>query len=182
MPLIPMDPAVASGLRAAPLTYPEAGATTGVLPEGYHHVRRGALIGKGAQAFAGAVQALMGWQVHVRAGLRVSPSAPVAAAEVVVLMGIGIGPVRLAAPCRVVYVVDGPGRRGVRVRHSARASRARRGGLHRQHDRGWHGDVRGHRVLQARYLAREGDRATRPRRPVSHHDPLPAGAGRAVER
>ena len=35
-----MTAALADRLRAADLTYPEAGATTGVLPPGYHHLRR----------------------------------------------------------------------------------------------------------------------------------------------
>lgn len=181
MPLIPMDPAAASRLRAALLTYREAGATNGVLPEGYHHVRRRALIGKGAQAFVDAVQVLMGWQVHDRAGLRVSPSAPVAAADVVVMMGIGIGPARLAAPCRVVYVVEEPDRRG--FAYGTLAGHPERGEeafIVRMAEDGTVTFEVTAFSRPATWLAR-ATRATRPRRPAPDNDPLPESAGRAVK-
>lgn len=92
----------------ADLTYPEVGATAGVLPAGYHHVREQRVIGHGPQDFASAVDTLMGWDMHRRAGLRVAsgPEAAVAGADVVLsLLGLRI-------PCRVVYVIDEPRARG----------------------------------------------------------------------
>jgi uncharacterized protein (UPF0548 family) len=110
MSLTAMDAGTAARLRGAQLTYSAVGGTAGVLPPGYYHLRRTAVIGTGAAAFAGAVDSLLGWQVHLRAGLAVS--APVAGPGTLVLLGIAAGPARISAPCRVVYVMNDPGRRG----------------------------------------------------------------------
>ena len=99
-------------LAAAGLTYREVGMTAGDLPEGYHHLTRRVLIGYGRQLFTDAGDAVQHWQVQVRAGLSVSASAPAAAPGAVVILGLGIGPVQFKAPCRVVYAVDEPCRRG----------------------------------------------------------------------
>ena len=66
MPVTVMAAEVADRLRGAELTYREAGQTAGVLPPGYHHLRRSALIGSGPQTFADAASALLSWQVHLR--------------------------------------------------------------------------------------------------------------------
>lgn len=89
------------------LTYPEVGATRrDELPIGYHHLRHRLYLGRGVLAVAR--EALFGWQMHEMAGLRVRASAPVAAPGVTVTSGLGWGPVRVAAPCRVVWAeVDG---------------------------------------------------------------------------
>lgn len=112
MPLTVMAAEVADRLRGAELTYREAGRTASVLPPGYHHLRRSALIGSGPQAFAGAADALLSWQVYLRAGLRVSASSAIAVPGTVVLLGLGTGHIRIGAPCRVVYLTSEPGRRG----------------------------------------------------------------------
>jgi len=112
MPLTVMAAAVADRLQGAELTYREAGQTAGVLPPGYRHLRRGALIGSGPQMFAGAAAALLSWQVHLRTGLRVSASSAIAEPGTVVLLGLGTGRIRIGAPCRVVSLTDEPGRRG----------------------------------------------------------------------
>lgn len=70
-----MPAALADRPREADLTYPGAGATAGLLPPGYHHLRRTVAIGSGAQAFTAAADALAGWQAHARAGLHVSAAA-----------------------------------------------------------------------------------------------------------
>jgi uncharacterized protein (UPF0548 family) len=111
MPLTPLTGEAAARLRAACLSYPEAGRTAGELPDGYRHMHRTVLLGSGPRVFAGAVTALMSWQLHLRAGIDVSASGP-ATAGTDVLLRTRIGPLRLAAPCRVVYVIDQPGRRG----------------------------------------------------------------------
>jgi uncharacterized protein (UPF0548 family) len=92
-------------LKAEPLTYSEVGATAGTLPAGYHHVRRSEIIGHGHAVFTGAADALMTWQMHSRAGLRVVPSAPRAAVDVVVLITLGIAGRGVVIPCRVVYEI-----------------------------------------------------------------------------
>lgn len=95
-------------LAAKPLTYAEIGATAGVMPAGYHHLRKSAVIGRGRVRFEEAAAEGMRWGMLRGAGLRVQPTMPVAAAGAEVL--VHLGPV--AAPCRVVYVVDEPDRRG----------------------------------------------------------------------
>jgi uncharacterized protein (UPF0548 family) len=82
------------------------------LPSCYHHLRRGAVIGSGAKVFADGVHALAGWQAHLRAGLRVAASAATAEPGTVVVLGLGAGAIRIAASCRVIYIVDEPHRRG----------------------------------------------------------------------
>jgi uncharacterized protein (UPF0548 family) len=99
-------------LANAELTYHEVGATAGDLPAGYHQLSRSAIIGHGRQAFATASEAARHWQVQRRAGLQVAASSPTVAANATLILGLGIGPLRLQAPCRVVYVVEEPRRSG----------------------------------------------------------------------
>ncbi len=112
MPLTALPAEVAAQLRGVEFTYREVGRTAGVLPPGYRHLRSTQLIGAGAGVFAEAASSLLHWQVHLRAGLRVSPSSAAAEPGTVVLLGLQAGPIRITAPCRVVYVVNGPGRQG----------------------------------------------------------------------
>jgi uncharacterized protein (UPF0548 family) len=83
-----------------------------LLPPGYHHLRRTVAIGSGAQAFTATADALVGWQVHARAGLHVSASATTAELGSVLELSLGLGPLRIGEPCRVAYVIDEPDRRG----------------------------------------------------------------------
>lgn len=94
------------------VTYDEVGATAGELPAGYHHVRQSAVLGRGPETFARTAEALMTWEVQRRSGLRVRCSSPRAAVGVTMASGLGLGPLRLWAPCEVVAVVDEPRRRG----------------------------------------------------------------------
>ncbi|MEV0716107.1 DUF1990 domain-containing protein [Asanoa sp. NPDC050611] len=89
------------------LTYAEVGATeTGQLPPGYRHLRYRTAVGH--DVFAAAAEAVLTWRMHRAARIRVDTAAPRAAAGVDVTMHIG----PLPAPCRVVWVVDEPGRAG----------------------------------------------------------------------
>ncbi|MGK2867403.1 MAG: DUF1990 domain-containing protein [Mycobacterium sp.] len=90
------------------LTYPEVGATRGPLPGGYQHVQLSAVIGHGRARFEEAANAVLHWGMQRGAGVLVEARSEVAAvgAEVTV----GFWPLR--APCRVVYVLDEPDRRG----------------------------------------------------------------------
>jgi len=99
-------------LAEARLTYSEVGATADKLPAGYHHLTRHVMIGRGHQVFADAAADIASWQVQLRAGLTVSASAPTALPGAVAELGLGLGSLRLRAPCRVVYAVDQPRRRG----------------------------------------------------------------------
>ncbi|BBY91352.1 hypothetical protein MGALJ_10210 [Mycobacterium gallinarum] len=97
-----------SDLPALPLTYSEVGATAGPLPAGYHHVQKTAVIGRGRQRFDDAAARGMRWGMLRGAGVKVQATTDVAAVGSEVI--VGLGPVQ--APCRVVYVVDEPDRRG----------------------------------------------------------------------
>src|ERR1700712_3621726 len=97
-----------SELATLSLTYTEVGATAGPLPDGYHHVHRSAVIGKGRQRFAQAGDEVMRWGMLRGAGVGVKATTEVAEVGAEVL--VGLGPIR--APFRVVYVVDEADRRG----------------------------------------------------------------------
>jgi len=99
-------------LTKAELTYDQVGRTAGWLPPGYHHLRRSVVIGAGSGVFAAAADCLLSWKVHSRAGLQVAASRPTAQLGAVVLLRMGAGPVRVGAPCPVVYAVTEPRRRG----------------------------------------------------------------------
>ncbi|MFJ4923301.1 DUF1990 family protein [Streptomyces sp. NPDC088725] len=86
------------------LSYPEVGATrTGLLPDGYRHLRHRVPIGRGRAVFDAAGAAVTGWQLHRRAGARVRASSSRAEPGTVVEVGLGMGPLRLTGTCRVVW-------------------------------------------------------------------------------
>src|ERR1039458_4850800 len=105
MALTLLTDAVAGRLSAAGVPSSEVGQSADVLPPGYHHQRRTAAIGSGPDAFAGAASALLSWQVHLRAGLRVCASSAPGEPGAALLLALGAGPLRITAPCRVVYAV-----------------------------------------------------------------------------
>jgi len=93
--------------RLASPTYQEIGASRDdVLPPGYHHVRMEERIGDAA-AFERAVTGLRTWVAHDGAGLRVYPKDPVVPDATVVAV-TSIGPMQMAAPCRIVAVFKEP--------------------------------------------------------------------------
>jgi uncharacterized protein (UPF0548 family) len=93
-----------------PLTYAEVGASAGVLPAGYRHVRARASVGHGAATFDRLATALQSFEVHRAAGYRVWPAGASARPGLEVRLGVAWSPLR--PRCRVVYVVDEPDRRG----------------------------------------------------------------------
>ena len=97
-----------SELAALPLTYPDVGATAGALPAGYHHVQKSAVIGRGRARFERAGEEGMRWGMLRGAGIGIEATTEVAGVGSEVI--VHLGPV--AAPCRVVYVVDETDRRG----------------------------------------------------------------------
>lgn len=54
----------------------------------------------------------MSWQMHRRAGLRVDATTTDVRLGAAVVLGLGVGPLRLHVPCRVVLILDEPRRRG----------------------------------------------------------------------
>lgn len=107
-----LDADTVEGLRSAPLTYPDVGATSGALPQGYHHQQISAPIGYGQVQFEAAAELLLRWGMHVQAGLNPQVSDPVVQENSVAVLRLGLGPVRLTVPVRVVRVVDEPARQG----------------------------------------------------------------------
>ncbi len=98
--------------RPTDLNYPEVGASTHLdapLPAGYNHLRHRALVGHGRAALDATGAAVLGWQMHRAAGVRITAEADRAAPGVAVRCAVGIGPLRAAAPCRVVWSTDGDG-------------------------------------------------------------------------
>ncbi|MFI9329760.1 DUF1990 family protein [Kitasatospora sp. NPDC052868] len=97
------------------LNYPELGAsrTGGPLPAGYNHLRHRVLIGHGRAALDAAGAAVLGWRMHRATGVLVTPEADRAAPGVAVECAIGLGPLRVGAPCRVLWTADGPDRYGL---------------------------------------------------------------------
>jgi uncharacterized protein (UPF0548 family) len=97
------------------LTYSEVGATRdgdAAPAAGYRHVSRRALVGTGEAAFAVAAGALREWRMFKAAGLVVRASTPEVTEGADVTTGLGVGPLRLWIPCRVVWLVDEPTRFG----------------------------------------------------------------------
>lgn len=99
-------------LHQAHLTYAEVGLTLGTMPNGYHHLRRTAVVGGGAGRFEEVAQAVMGWDMHRRAGLSVRPSSESVVENAVAVLRLGRGPLGVNAPVRVIYILDEPRRKG----------------------------------------------------------------------
>jgi uncharacterized protein (UPF0548 family) len=100
--------------EVAELTYPEVGATLGPrMPrDGYHHVERRVRIGDGDEAFRRARITMFTWGMQRLAGLIVFPADKPPRQGNTVLVVTRLGPVRVVAPCRVLWTVDEPDRAG----------------------------------------------------------------------
>lgn len=92
--------------------YAPVGATRGAAPPGYRQARLTRRLGSGDVAFRAAVRVLDGWTMQRHAGFRVDPGTGPPRPGLDVRLDAGVGPLRLGAWCRVVYVVDEPDRRG----------------------------------------------------------------------
>ncbi|MFC9343046.1 DUF1990 family protein [Streptomyces sp. NPDC057020] len=87
------------------LSYREVAATRSPadLPEGYHHLRYSAVVGHGRAAFEAAGAAVTTWRMHRATGARLLADADRAAPGVTVEISAGLGPLRLGAPCSVIW-------------------------------------------------------------------------------
>jgi len=115
MTVRPLSPEQSAVLRAAPLTYPrsamEGTARDGTLPLAcYRHFEESVRLRR--RDFDGAARDLLGWRVHDRAGLRVHASGTAGHLDTVVELHLGVGPLAVRIPCRVVDVIDEPDRKG----------------------------------------------------------------------
>ncbi|MYX17981.1 DUF1990 family protein [Streptomyces sp. SID8374] len=90
------------------LTYPEVGATRlGPLPQGYHHLHHRTRVGRGPDDFAVAGAAVTEWRMHRASGAGIEASAARAEPGASVRVSLGVGPLRLAAPCEVIWTAYG---------------------------------------------------------------------------
>ncbi|MFJ8076567.1 DUF1990 family protein [Streptomyces sp. NPDC096176] len=98
---------------ARSLSYAEVGATRlGPLPARYHHLHHTARIAKGRAAFEAAGTAVTTWGMHRASGAGVRATAAHAEPGVRVEISVGVGPLRLAAPCEVIWTVHNKDRTG----------------------------------------------------------------------
>lgn len=106
-----LDAEQAAALRAQALTYGPVGATASqAAPAGWRRFERSRTLRR--RDFDGAAEELLTWQLHRRAGLRVRASETPLSAGTVVLMRLGLGPLSVRVPCRVVDLIDEPRCRG----------------------------------------------------------------------
>jgi uncharacterized protein (UPF0548 family) len=94
-------------------TYDEVGATlAGKKPEGFHHDSYEAVVGNGAEAFQRAVTGLKTWKAHRLPGMQVFPHDQEIRSGATVVVTLGTPIASIAAPCRIVGVIDGQTRWG----------------------------------------------------------------------
>nr|WP_281255516.1 DUF1990 domain-containing protein [Arthrobacter rhombi] len=90
--------------RPGDLTYADYGLTEqGHAPAGYRTVRRRLRVGNGEAAYRRLADGILDWDLHRGAGLTVPKDTPRATPGVRVVSGMGIGPLRVPAPCRVLW-------------------------------------------------------------------------------
>ncbi len=100
-------------LETAEPTYGDIGATlAGKRPKGFHHDRFEDALGEGAEVFQRAITGLKTWKAHRLPGMRVFPEGQVIHTGATVVVTLGAPIASVAAPCRVVGVVDGQTRWG----------------------------------------------------------------------
>ncbi|MEV6275865.1 DUF1990 domain-containing protein [Nocardia sp. NPDC051832] len=95
-----------------PFTYSEVGATRGVMPEGYHQFRLRRRIGRGRELFERAGAEILAYRIQKGTGVFHAASTPTVEVGTALTVRLGVGPFGIMAPCRVVYVLDEPDRRG----------------------------------------------------------------------
>ena len=96
-------------LTAAALTY-DRQVVRLPSPDGFRRLQRSTVLdGRGLDD---ASDDLFAWRMHERSGLRVAAGDIPLVEGTVVVLRLGPGPLALRIPCRVVEVVDEPGRRG----------------------------------------------------------------------
>ena len=107
-----IGPIIESVSRAEP-TYQHTGATlAGDLPVGFNQDHYSAVIGTGEDTFHRAVEGLQSWQAHRLPFVRVVPPDTEIRPGANVIVLLGPRWLAVAAPCRVVAVVNEPSRWG----------------------------------------------------------------------
>lgn len=96
-----------------PFSYPEVGATARrPLPDGYQQLHHTERIGHGRAVFEAAGTAVTTWAMHCDSGARVRATTDRAEPGTRVTVSLGLGPLRLTAPCEVVWTAYGEDRTG----------------------------------------------------------------------
>ncbi len=94
-------------LESAEPTYSDIGATlAGKQPQGFHHDCYETVLGDGPKTFQRAVTGLKTWEAHRLPGVRVFPHNQEIRTGATVVVTLGMPIVALAAPCRIVSVID----------------------------------------------------------------------------
>ena len=94
-------------------TYSEVGATLkGEQPQGYRHDQYEAHLGSGQQTFLRAKTGLQTWSSHKVPGISVLPLGSPIELGGTVIVTLGTSWLALAAPCRIVGILDEPDRWG----------------------------------------------------------------------
>ena len=94
-------------------TYSDVGASlAGLEPEGFHHDRYQILLGRGIGTFQRASNGLKTWKAHTAPGFRVFPQDEEIRNGATVVVTLGTPFLALAAPCRIVRVIDEASRWG----------------------------------------------------------------------
>lgn len=89
------------------LTYDHPGATAdATMPSRYRHLERTIDLGHGPDVQQRATEALLTWRLHRGAGIRVRADHARAVPGALVVLRIGLGPLALIAPCRVIRVYE----------------------------------------------------------------------------
>jgi uncharacterized protein (UPF0548 family) len=86
--------------------------TVGLGPEGFHHDRYQILLGHGTGTFQRAVNGLKSWRAHTAPGFRVFPQDEEIRTGATVVVTLGTPYLALAAPCRIVRIIDEASRWG----------------------------------------------------------------------
>ncbi|MFB7057413.1 DUF1990 family protein [Streptomyces vinaceus] len=95
------------------VNYPDRGATRRrELPAGYHHLHHRARIGHGQAVFEAAGTAVTTFGAHRASGMLVRAAHGAVRPGSRVVVGIGLGPLRISAPCEVIWTAYEPARTG----------------------------------------------------------------------
>jgi len=101
-------------LDGAVPTYSQIGATLNGTPpfEKFRHEHYKRELGSGESTFTRAVDGLQHWQAHRVPGITVLPENTAITPDAIVVVTLGVSFLALAAPCRIIGVVDEPTRWG----------------------------------------------------------------------
>ncbi|MGY0500687.1 DUF1990 family protein [Nocardia sp. FBN12] len=98
--------------ESRPFTYAEVGATRTTMPDGYHRFQHRRAIGYGRELFDRAAIHILDFGIQKGVGTFRAADTETAQPGTELTVVLQLGPLSINAPCRVVYVLDEPDRRG----------------------------------------------------------------------